>query len=225
MTFAGLDTKKGIQMRSSKVSLLNAGEKWKGTDICHTSSGMTFMQAAFDEEMFLLIFSGESCLANNSIMHNAKAQLLTAPCSWMLRVQALASSTSSGLTVHWVLPSVYQSITHAPTHCSPQSVQDKPTPVERSQRTWQSFPQERLNISTANNGHLCPSRLRLHLMLHAKSLQTQRACNASVTYAWVKYLVSNCFTIQNASYCTLVCYASVITLDYNYFPYSPKWFF
>lgn len=61
-TFAGLDTKKGIQRRSSKVSLciqLNSllERNGKALVICHTSSGMTFIQAAFDEEMFLLIFS------------------------------------------------------------------------------------------------------------------------------------------------------------------------
>lgn len=56
------------------------------------------------ERCFCSFSPGESCPANNSIMHNAKAQLLTAPRSWMLRVQALASGTNSGLTVHWVLP-------------------------------------------------------------------------------------------------------------------------
>lgn len=115
---------------------------------------------------------GESCLANKNIMHNANAQLLTAPHSWMLRVQALASGTSSGLTAHCALPfEEWLSLSHMHPHCSPQSVGDKPTPVVRSQRSWQSFPHERLNISTANNGHLCLSLLRLHLMLHAKSLQ------------------------------------------------------
>lgn len=141
----------------------------KALGICHISSGMTFIQAALDGEMFLLIFSRRILPCQQQ--HHAQCQGSAPDSPSFLDAESSGAGLRHKFWAHCSLSSslweMARSIAHASTHCSPQSVGDKPTPVERSQRTWPSFPQERLNISTANTGHLCPSHLRLHLQKHS----------------------------------------------------------
>jgi len=121
-TFAGLDTRKGIQRRSRKVSLckqLNSllERDGKALGIC-----VTFKQAAFDEETFQLIFSRRILPCQQE--HHAQCQRSAPDSPTFLDAESSGTGLRHKFWAHCSLCSslwgMAQSITHASTLFSPK---------------------------------------------------------------------------------------------------------